>query len=630
MTDSTSSPGGITWLNTKTPSNYRSPRDRENAQTIAINANLHGRYRNRQTVSHELPSHLRRERHPRPVRFDTPSTTGLKFRSRGIGYSYTDISHRAKATHTKRQSLRCRQPGCTHAHCAEPYRGLTAYDDGSDFLEIGSSEEDSSDSPRRSSTSSASSSTELTLTASDYSPFLRTDTPDPFRSTPIPLNGRRLKVITHIRSLSVFVNWSAELTTPPGRRHMIAAFWAQSQAYFESEVVMHGYMAFAYSLMALVHPREKEVFHRECSNHITRAVFLLRGLVENPSEPTNDRLTTILHAVTCLTIAEFYRARFQASAMHRHALKQIILLLGGLDKLHWIFKEMLVHYFTSTFALLQEKSELPLHFFDPGPLSLEDTPSLTATTTPSGASPPAPTPPPNHAPELTQILFLFRELIPLESLKRQPSTPTTLAEYTSLQPLFRHSYLRRAALRTMIADHWYQLAVVTNSIDPIDDENLFAQRTLHKVTLDMCLCLAAHLLFYLIFLRELLHLQAHGGFQFLRVLLRRCVAKLEIDPATVEARHINREDLLWVLSIGAHAEDVTSQNRAGGVTQKNAKGEEREDSDQPRWFSTRFAVLARRMGYTTSAQLVRLFEIVYVYDPSTMAEVLGRLIDFKW
>ena len=466
-------------------------------------------------------------------------------------------------------------------------------------------------------------STEITMGSYNYH-IPRATNSDPFSSTPVPLDGRILQFLTYIRSVTIFVSWSVEMTTKSGQRYLTAAFQAKSKDYFASEMVMHSHLVFALSFMASIHPPDGDRLRQECSKHYGQAVKLLRHDVQN-SDLTADQLTSTFYAVNCLTIADFKRAGYRASTTHRQALKQIIHLMGGFDNLHWMFKEGTILFFTSISSFYQQRCELEICSFDPGPFRIEHEPSsrvyqsLMRLPTPQTACPEN-----IRSPGMSVIFAYFRELIPIEALKRQHGISE--ADYSTYMQLFRWSHLRRMALSALMSNHWYEIAVKSKAVDEPANENWFIQGPIHQVTLEMCLCLASRLSLYLIFMRsEVLRYQGRSGFRFFHILLQRCVKRLELDVRDIDLTDLTRNDILWILAIGAQVEHETAklQHLRGG-----SGSDEEEDGQirQLRWFSTQFCILAKRMEYFSIHHLAILFESTYIYDAITQEQVLDRLL----
>ena len=130
---------------------------------------------------------------------------------------------------------------------------------------------------------------------------------------------------------------------------------------------MHSYLAYANTIMALVHPCGKKAAFRTCSQHYAQAVTLLRSITVN-FDQSYYQLMSMLHTVHYLAIAEFRRGRYMASKIQRQALKRILHLIGGLDPLDWACKEIIIHYCISTSALLPAWYGLKIQSFDTGPL----------------------------------------------------------------------------------------------------------------------------------------------------------------------------------------------------------------------------------------------------------------------
>ncbi|KIW98223.1 uncharacterized protein Z519_01807 [Cladophialophora bantiana CBS 173.52] len=171
------------------------------------------------------------------------------------------------------------------------------------------------------------------------SKLLRGGNSDPFSSTPIPLSALRYSVISIIQPISLRTIWAGEVGTPNAVRVLIPAQKRVYETDLNHEAVMHALFAYRWSVMGHLHPHNKDLYYRYALDHEVRGIRGLQPLVTSESD-TSEELNVAVRVVLLFCCASVFRSRLDALFLHLNGLKQLIQSMGGVDRLHWIRKEI--------------------------------------------------------------------------------------------------------------------------------------------------------------------------------------------------------------------------------------------------------------------------------------------------
>ena len=151
---------------------------------------------------------------------------------------------------------------------------------------------------------------------------------------------------------------------------------------------------------------------------------------------------------------------------------------------------------------------------------------------------------------------------------------------------------------------------------------------MHHATIDKCLCLPLHL--FKAFGLEAILLQQDWipTVQIWHIMLLRCIHKLGLEIDRMDSSHLGARHLLWICATGAFIEDTyLSMMLRDKPTCWTLYDTNEVDV---RWFSVRFRVVARRLGFRQYEEVAKVFEQLYVHIPELQDPVLGRLLNFGW
>ncbi|EXJ65677.1 uncharacterized protein A1O5_11204 [Cladophialophora psammophila CBS 110553] len=480
---------------------------------------------------------------------------------------------------------------------------------------------------------------------------------DPFDSMPVPVTADSHDILTYTRSFTYAINWPDELGACREGGSLYLAHQVLYRKYFEHAAPLNGLLSYVYNLMAIAQPEKADVHRQKSMQYSVRCFKCLRGLIGN-LDYSYDQLLLILQTIWPLASAEYsesVRTGDDSCFQHRCALKRLIQLLGGLNRLPLVYRELFVHFFAKIAVVTGTCTEIDPSSWDPGPWNAQ---SMTSTPRQiDGIRSPLSRQTDILGSTLSDILAGLRELVAVEEVKRQG----TWSDEDHLSPIFRWSFLRRIALKMRLWNLWHSSA---------DQLNTQPSPNTPGSSLDSSLCLAAQLFIYL-------SLEAHPIKQpwfaiptqhaemlerikaMDTVLLQRVkdldlAAKME-DPLLDAVANNNpsalaqAQDLLWIVAIGAcFEEEVRKQQgrnqildltvmpeaaaaaRAQGQEPENLSAGNAAGTTPPtEWFSMRFGILARRLGYPRFEHVRGSFRREYVYDGTMMDETLERLFDME-
>jgi hypothetical protein len=426
--------------------------------------------------------------------------------------------------------------------------------------------------------------------------------------------------------MSLHIIWANEVGTPNGTEVLIPTQKRSYKTYLGHEAAMHALFAYCWSAMARLHPHNKDLYYCRALEHEIRVTSILQPLLASLAS-TPDNIDAALQTVALLCSAALFRSRFDAVFMHLKGLKEIIRYLGGINKLHWLRRDAVIFLVVKVAANTRTRTILHPASWDPGSWSEQNETKAAGRLAPGG-------PPEDlyscsnrviqHSTNvLSDIFAALRELIEVDPLK-----PTLVnGEQGETSRLFRWSQLRRQAVRARILNHWCDLTKPTRAVDP--STTTFPTPTrVHHASIAMCLCLALHV--FVAFGLESSLLKQHwvSTIQIWHIMLLRCIHKLGFDIERIDCSRDGACDLLWICAIGAFVEDAYLPM----VLRDKPTFWIPYDADEVdiRWFSVRFGVLARRVGYEDYDGVAATFEQRYVHIPALQDEALSRLFTFGW
>ena len=385
---------------------------------------------------------------------------------------------------------------------------------------------------------------------------------------------------------------------------------------------MHALFAYCWSVMARMHPYNKELYYRSALEHEIRGTSVLQPLLETLSIKT-ENLDAALQAVVLLCSAAVFRSRFDAVFMHLRGLKEVIRCLGGIKKLHWLRMENVIYLVVRVAANTRTRTVLDPASWDPGSWSeyKEAAHRLTPQGTSEAICPSDSCDLSRTTNQLAEIFMALQDLVEAEELKRKET------DEDEVNSLYRWSQLRRQAVRARVLNLWCDITEHTQVVDPSPNTTP-APTLVYYATTDMCLCLTV-LIFIAVGLEaSLLKQDWVSTIQIWHIMLLRCIHKLGFEIEKIDGSHAGACDLLWICATGAFVEDaffsMMLRDKPTFWTLYDA------DEVDIRWFSVRFGVLARRLGYKVYGDLAAVFERRYVHIPVLQDMVLGRLFNFEW
>ncbi|OQV07226.1 hypothetical protein CLAIMM_11689 [Cladophialophora immunda] len=480
---------------------------------------------------------------------------------------------------------------------------------------------------------------------------------DPFDSMPIPVTADSHEVLAYVRSFTYAINWPDELEACREGGSLYQAHQVMYRKYFEHAAPLNSLLSYVYNLMAIAQP-EKADLHRQISMQYSVSCFKwLRDMIDN-LDYSYDQLLLILQTIWPLASAEYsesVRTGNDNCSQHRSALKRLIRLLGGLHTLPMVYRELIVHFFAKIAVVTGTSTEIDPMSWDPGPWNAQHIAARPREL--EGIPSPLPAQI-DDCRTLSDILAALRELVTVEEVKREG----IWSDEDHLRPIFRWSFLRRIALKMRLWNLWHS---------PVERLDTRLPPNTPRESLDSALCLAAQLFIYLSleahpikqpwFAAPTQHAEMLEQIKAMDTVLLQRVK--DLDPtATIQDPLLGglansdsialaqAQDLLWIVAIGACFEEEVRKQRGRNqisdltVMPKtdaavHAGRQKREDRErrgddvtmmvQTEWFSVRFGLLARRLGYTRFAHVRGLFRREHVYDGMMMDETLKKLFDVR-
>lgn len=439
---------------------------------------------------------------------------------------------------------------------------------------------------------------------------------DPFDATAVPITPHEHSLMSYCGAIEMRTGWSEELSTRNGKDHLIPAGQSMRREQLTNSKLVHSALSHCYSFMIMIHPPQKDRYHRSALVHANYNLRATRELIEN-LDGSQGQWLTLLQLVIFQVATEWSLGNFESSLAHCAPLPAIVDRLGGLNQIPWLLREFVVNIITDVPLPTQGRTMVDPSWWDPGPWSayagqegqLEGrmpSPALASAGQPD---------------TITSIFACLRDLVMTEELKRVKLATGK----DDLNDLFRWSYLRKHAVKARLANYWHAIATSTKALEP-PSKDLLEARAVYYATLDMCLTLAMQLFVYIRFYGEFFWKKWPQGLRFIFTMLFRCVNKLDVAVDTVGPTHPNARHLLWVIAMGAYTEAESARRMS--IADSTCRLHESSDGFK-NWFGARFGSLARRIGYSSFDNLILMFRQYCVYDTIIHGVTLKKVFDHK-
>jgi hypothetical protein len=433
----------------------------------------------------------------------------------------------------------------------------------------------------------------------------------------VPITPHEHNLLSYCGEIEMRTGWLEELSTRNGKDHLIPAGLSMFQEQLTNSKLVHSILSHCYSFMIMTHPARKDQYLRSALIHADHNLRTTRELIENLDGSLGQWLI-LLQLILFQIATEWNLGNFELSLAHCAPLPAIVDRLGGLSKMPWLLREIVVNSITDVPLPTQGRTMVDPSWWDPGPWSayaekggkLEEKmpyPALAGTGQPD---------------TITSIFVCLRDLVMTEELKRVKLATGN----DDLNDLFRWSYLRKHAVKARLANYWYDMTTTnTNALEP-PSKDLLEPRVVHCADIDMCLTLAMQLFVYICFYGEFIWAKWPQGLRFIFTMLFRCVNKLDVAVDTVGPTHPNARHLLWVMAMGAYTEAESARRKSSADSTNRLH----EFSDGfKNWFGAQFGSLARRTGYSSFDNLILMFRQCYVYDTTIHGVALKKVFDRK-
>lgn len=404
------------------------------------------------------------------------------------------------------------------------------------------------------------------------------------------------------------------------------------KAFVSHVTVSHAMLAYSWAVMLMLRPDQKEECLHKITQHVLRSMNALRTIVSSLSRESNlASLICALQTVQTLTSAEVYRGNRAATSQHRRALAVIIGLIGESRNIPWILRSAISFLIVRVAANTGTRTDVDPSYWDPGPWSLQDisTGEIGLPTKPTASPQDSITPEATANSPIPEWFANIREVLVVMDLHKRASKTSSEDEFISG---LQWSHSRRMAIRGRVGNHWVDITEALQSVAP-QTGTLSTPTTVYFANVDMCLCLAMQI-FISYGLESPMAKRQHWipSGQIHHLMLLRCVRKLGFELQDVQvdghtAAAAPALDLLWVCAVGVHVEEEYALWKR--TAKKMPSWWDRLDPDEfdVRWFSIRFGMLARRLGFEKLADVVDVLTREYVYVPDIYDVVLKRAFE---
>ena len=497
---------------------------------------------------------------------------------------------------------------------------------------------------------------------------------DSFDCTPFGVSAESGGYVKYVRSFVFSVNWLDELRACREGGSIHDAHGVIFRKYFEHPAPMNGLLAYIHGVMMVAQPKRATFHQQRMIEYLLRCFKDLRALIDQANQ-SDEQMMLILQTLWPLTVLEYSESVINGgdrTFQHRAVLLQLVQERGGFQLLSPLYREMFVNFFFKVAIMTEKPNEIDPAMWDPGPwqgsLPLLESSDVSTSTSSSVA----------NLSTLPGIFAALREVVAVEVIKRSRSW----SDADHLGPVFRWTYQRRLALKMRLWDALQssptELAIAVTNRTP----NALSLRPddASHASLDTCLCIAAQLFMYLsLETRPIRKPWFRAPMQYEEMLSQikafDCVLGhyvRDMDVKTLKAhlkstspdhrpcpQEPRADDLLWIVAVGACFEEERDrhENRLGGFVkgetavsagfvdyddededqaqtetqmqkQKQARIEREKEEVQRSWFSRRFGILARRLGYAQFDEVRELFATTFAYDAMILDPTLSAW--FAW
>jgi hypothetical protein len=429
--------------------------------------------------------------------------------------------------------------------------------------------------------------------------------------------------MTTLRPINAQIIWADEVETVNGARILLPAQLRWYQAFMTHEAPMNALFAYCWSVMARLHPHNKDAYYRSAVIHEMQGSNALQSLLA-----TGNDLDAALKASLTLAATAVWMSRFDVFFVHLNGLERVVIASGGLSRLHWLTRECVVFQIVRVATNTRTRTILDPVSWDPGSWSersvVEAVPdqNLDFELRPQYLLARKGFDAPQVSVEFPEIFEAVRELIEVEALRRRLAQ-----DDPQVNRIFRWSQLRRQAVRARIQNLWCDITDLSHAVD-LPQSTVPMPTIVHHANIDMCVCLALHIFFAFGLEGVLMRQDWVSTIAVWHVMLVRCIHKLGFAIERMNRSQVEASDALWICAIGAYVEETwlskVIRERPTFWTIYDPNEVDR------RLFCARFGVLARRLGYLVYEEVATMLEKRYVHVPALQDPVLSRLFNFEW
>jgi hypothetical protein len=433
------------------------------------------------------------------------------------------------------------------------------------------------------------------------------------------LTSENAGLLRFVNEWRVGLVWPSEANLRRDRGPLQAANWASHKDTISQAASMHAMFAYAWSWKGRLDPRRASFYQQRATEHTIQGVQALQRLIT--SVPPPALLLPALEATVYFQCVEMHRGSLANVLAHASASKRILDIMGGLKTLPWVYQETVINVFSHLAGNVRMRPSIHPREWDPGPLDRQAwknnyPQAIDNMTTSLGASLEADEP----ISVLEGILRDIRELVAVEEVKlAQAST-----ESEDVDQIYRWTYRRRYAIRAYALQHWCDLTEPTNAVGPTTVPSPSVTTVYHS-SLEISLCCAIRL--FELGIVEVCGLKVGAWVRHIHAvqgMLLGCLLALDRDIEDMDTTDQAAPDMLWIYSVGAAVEEEYIRYADKAALEPFGLDK------HPRWFSLRFAVAARRLGFEDFEQVIALFKRRYVYSTRTQDKNMRRVFAFKW
>lgn len=447
---------------------------------------------------------------------------------------------------------------------------------------------------------------------------------DPFDATPVPVTSWTYGILVYIRPFTLLTVWPVEMENSRTKSFVSSAHKSIYKAFVSHSSIQHAMLAYSWSVMSMLRPHEKDECYFKVTQHVLRSMRALRPIVASLSHETDlHSLICALQTVQTLTSAEIYRGNRGAADRHRSALAVIIGLIGECKNIPWILRSAISFLIVRVAANTGTRTDVDPSYWDPGPWFTQDTP-LERTNSHSRALEELTTPASKTDSPIPEFFANLREVVAVKELHNR-SSETTCEDDFLAKMQWAHS--RRMAIRGRVGNYWVDITEACEAVVP-HQSTMSIPVTVRYANVDMCLCLALQI-FISYRLESPMVKRQHWvpSGQIHHLMLLRCVRKLGFELETVDIHAPCARDLLWVCAVGVQVEHEYALWKRTAKSMPTWWARLDPDEFDVRWFSIRFSVFARRLGFASFSDIADVLVKEYVYVPEAYDVALRRAFE---